>query len=93
MNKTVRYIVGTLATTAATVGAVVVYKRLGDPSCCGPTCECGHCKEAHAQGQEGKADVLRGGPKDIQEWRSDTSLAYCARAGVNVPRIPSVQPY
>lgn len=71
MNKTVRYIVGTLAATAATVGALVAYKRVGDSSYCGPTCECGPCKEAHAKGQEGKVDVLRGGPKDIQEGRSN----------------------
>lgn len=71
MNKTVRYIVGTIAATAATVGALALYKRFGDNSCCGPTCACGPCKEAHAKGQEGKTDTIRGGPKDIQEGKSN----------------------
>ncbi len=68
MSKTVRYIVGTLAATAATAGAAALYKRFFGP-CCGPTCECGPCKDAHAQGQTGKNDSLRGGPKDIQEGK------------------------
>lgn len=71
MNKTVRYIVGTIAATAATVGALALYKRFGDNSCCGPTCACDPCKGAHAKGQEGKTDTIRGGPKDIKEGKSN----------------------
>lgn len=50
MSKAVRYVVGALVATGATIGGIALVHRLrGSASACGcgPSCACGPCKGKH----------------------------------------------
>lgn len=63
MSKALRYVVGALVTTGATIGGIVLYHRLrgsADACGCGPTCACGPCKEKHGPAHDEKGQPAEG---------------------------------